>query len=144
MLVKAGAHWVEVSIRVIPLVLAMATTDLLTYIESWPSFGIASMTAVGFNNFKCLKWSHCGGYTKVSFSEMCWFAQQSVGRECLLDYSNGLVQDCGISSAVALEIPQSCTKPSMECKILIRDKYIDICCTCVWDWFILECVCVLR
>ena len=27
---------------------------------------------------------------------------------------NGLVQDCGISSADALEIPQSCNKPSLS------------------------------
>ena len=27
-------------------------------------------------------------------------------------HSHGLQQDCGISSADALEIPQSCTKPS--------------------------------
>ena len=30
-------------------------------------------------------------------------------------YSNGLVQDCGISSALALEIPQSCNKPQISC-----------------------------
>ena len=29
------------------------------------------------------------------------------------DYIDGLVHDCGISSANALEIPQSCTKPSI-------------------------------
>ena len=28
-------------------------------------------------------------------------------------YTNGLVQDCGISSAYALEIPQSCTEPML-------------------------------
>ena len=29
---------------------------------------------------------------------------------------NGFVQDCGISIANALEIPQSCTKPLMYCE----------------------------
>ena len=29
-------------------------------------------------------------------------------------YINGLVQDCGNSSALALELPQSCTKPSIQ------------------------------
>ena len=31
------------------------------------------------------------------------------------DIIDGLVQDCGISSAEALEIPQSCTTPSLCC-----------------------------
>ena len=30
------------------------------------------------------------------------------------DHTNGLVQDCGISSANALEIPQSFTKPPLQ------------------------------
>ena len=29
------------------------------------------------------------------------------------DYINGLVQDCSISSALAMEILQACTKPSI-------------------------------
>ena len=42
-------------------------------------------------------------------------SSQWVGaKECVRnDYTDGLVQDFGISSANALEIPQSCTKPSL-------------------------------
>ena len=42
--------------------------------------------------------------------------------ECIITASgecdmhiDGLVRDCGISSALALEIPQSSTKPSIDC-----------------------------
>ena len=34
-----------------------------------------------------------------------------------IDYIDGLVQNCGISSALALEIPQSCTKLSIRLSI---------------------------
>ena len=33
------------------------------------------------------------------------------------EYISGLVQDCGISSALALEILQFCTKPSISSKL---------------------------
>ena len=35
---------------------------------------------------------------------------------------DGLVQDCGNSSALALELPQSCTKPPI-CVLFLRDMF---------------------
>ena len=34
------------------------------------------------------------------------------------DYFDGLVQDCGNSSALAMELLQSCTKPSIALELL--------------------------
>ena len=34
------------------------------------------------------------------------------------DYFDGLVQDCGNSSALAMELLQSCTKPSIAMELL--------------------------
>ena len=39
---------------------------------------------------------------------------------------DGPVQDCGISSALALEIPQSCTKPSIWTLILFIEVIVII------------------
>ena len=35
-------------------------------------------------------------------------------------YNDGLVQDCSICSALAMEILQSCTKPSIKCSAIIK------------------------
>ena len=42
----------------------------------------------------------------------------------LIKYINGLVQDCSISSALAVEILQSCTKPLIYSMISETDRQI--------------------
>ena len=49
------------------------------------------------------------GVTKISTNENVTFIYAV--NFIIIKYVDGLVQDCGISSANALEIPQSCTKP---------------------------------
>ena len=41
---------------------------------------------------------------------------------CRYEYLDGLVQECGISSADALEIPQSCPEPSNFILSVVRAK----------------------
>ena len=40
-------------------------------------------------------------------------------------YIDGLVRDCSISIANALEILQSCTGPSIYCPMSLRNDYIE-------------------
>ena len=44
----------------------------------------------------------------------CPYVNSSIGKLCVLKtYIDDLVQDCDISSALAMEMPQFCTKPSI-------------------------------
>ena len=46
------------------------------------------------------------------------------GKFVLVNHIGGLVQDCGISSALAMELLQSCTKPSIYDLSQVRRKQI--------------------
>ena len=82
----------------------------------WMEYCIAGIGRVKASNFMCL----CAISSAWWFSwedtyavELCLFLHQQIK---LIDYRyvDGLVQDCSISSALALEILQSCTKPSIS------------------------------
>ena len=69
-----------------------------------------------FDTPSCSLWRHCNfshNLFRLSFPHI-----------------DGLVQDCIISSALAMEILQSCTKPSIYCALLEPDNHN--CDYCVW------------